>query len=247
MKRRQSETTPERRKSAPQEEGNRSGAERTHIPPIAFVGGTGPEGRGLAARFAMAGARVIIGSRKIERAEEAAAKIRKKVVGAEIVSCTNDEAIASAEVICLAFPYEALDVFLETRVPALAGKLVLDVINPLERRGEIFALAQVPEGSAALRIQAKLPNSPVVSAFKNQSATELLRTDRPLEGDVILCSNFPRAKAKVASWIRQIPNVRPVDAGGLENAVFVEGITALLLNLNHTHKALASVKILGLD
>lgn len=218
---------------------------------IAVLGGTGPEGIGLGLRFALAGEEVVVGSRQAARAEETARDMRAKL---EAVGCRtavhgaeNAAAIDGADLVVLAFPYSGVADLLPALAPKLAGRIVLDVVNPLTRVNKVFAIAPVAEGSAAEAIQAALPESFVVSGFKNESAEHLVEIDKPVEGDVIICSDHAEAKQVVLDLVRRIPHYRPVDAGALLNARFAEGITAMLLNINRRHKAVTSIRILGLD
>jgi len=215
--------------------------------PIAVVGGTGPEGIGLAVRLAAAGETIILGSRETERAEAAAATIRDTVPDARVTAATNADAIAAADRVVLALPYVPLARFLDGATASLADKLVVDVVVPLAFRAVAFEVAPIPgAGSVGEFLQARLPRSRVVSAFKNLSAEKLRALGTPLEGDVVLCGEDAGARAEVAALVSAIPQLRPVDAGGIRNARFVEALTALLLNLNRRHKAVTSIAILGL-
>ncbi len=215
--------------------------------PLAFVGGTGPEGVGLAMRFAATGEAVIIGSRLADRAETAARRIRDAVPGARATGCPNEEALARSDRVFLTFPFAGLQAFLDASGATLDGKLLVDVLVPLAVRAGLFELLAVPGApSAGELIQARLPRARVVSAFKNLSAEKLLDVATPLEGDVVLCGNDPAARTEVAALVVRIPRLRPVDAGEIANARYVEAITALLLNLNRRHKATTSIRILGL-
>jgi hypothetical protein len=214
---------------------------------IGFVGGTGPEGLGLALRFAAAGDEVVIGSRTPERAEAAAATIRATVPGARTAGDTNLGAIRRAGRIVLAVPYAGLAGFLESAAEAMAGKLVVDVIVPLAVRRGFAELVPVPgAGSVGELLHDRLPGARIVSAFKNLSAEKLRDVGSPLQGDVVLCGEDPSARAEVAAMVGRLPGLRAVDAGGIANARYLEAITALLLNLNRRHHALSSIAILGL-
>jgi len=216
--------------------------------PIAFVGGTGPEGLGLALRLVAAGEIVIVGSRTASRAAEAAETIRAAVPQARVSSMENREAVAHADRVALTFPFGALPAFLDAAGTLLAGKLVIDVVVPLALRAGFFALAPIP-GAASVGelIQQTVPEARVVSAFKNLSAEKLRDLAAPLAGDVVLCGNDDGARAEVVRLVGLIPGLRPVDAGGIANARYLEAITALLLNLNRRHRGLTSIAILGLD
>ncbi|MFN8641813.1 MAG: NADPH-dependent F420 reductase [Candidatus Binatia bacterium] len=218
---------------------------------MAILGGTGPEGIGLGLRFAMAGEEVVVGSRQAQRAADAARDMRAKLesIGCRtpVTGADNAAAIDGADIVVLSFPFSGVADILPGLASTLAGKLVLDVINPLERVNQVFVSAQVPEGSAAEAIQKALPESFVVSAFKNESAEELVEVQHPVEGDIVVCSDHQHARAAIVELVKRIPRYRPVDAGALVNARVTEGITAMLLNINRRYKAVTSIRILGLD
>ena len=212
---------------------------------IALLGGTGPEGLGLAARFLAAGETVAIGSRSIERAAEAVSKLRALVPDGRVSAATNADAAAASEVIMVSVPYAGLDATLAACAGSLDGKVILDLVVPLRVEGGVFLLENVPEGSAAERIQAKVPGARVVSGLKHQSATDLLAIGEELEGDVLLCGDDQSAKDEIGRFVRDVKNLRPIDAGGLRVARHLDAVTALLLNLNRRHKTRASVRIVG--
>jgi len=213
---------------------------------LGFVGGTGPEGLGLALRLSAAGERLLIGSRTVDRAAAAAARIRAAVPGARVEAQTNHDVLARADTVALTLPYAALAAFLGEASDALRGRLVIDVIVPVAVEDGRFGLAPVPGArSVGELIQQRAPGARVVSAFKNLSAASLQDLTQPLEGDVVLCGNEPAARAEVARLVRLV-GLRPVDAGSLVNARYIEAITPLLLNLNRRHRARTSVAILGL-
>lgn len=214
---------------------------------LAFLGGTGPEGRGLALRLALAGEIVIIGSRDGERAAAAADELVQQAPMARITGVDNPAAAAQAEVVFLTIPYEAQRPLLEGLRGALSGKVVVDVIAPMRfERGRGAAAVEVAAGSAAQEAQQLLPESQVVAAFQNVSAEDLQETGTVMAGDVVVCSDHREAKARVMDLTRQIPELRPVDGGGLVNARYVEQITPLLVNINRIYKVHAGIQIVGL-
>src|SRR5882724_11656507 len=178
---------------------------------IAVLGGTGPEGLGLAARLAQIGESVVIGSRSAERAAEAVAKVREKLPQASLAGAGNLAAATDAEAAVLAFPYEVVDATLAECGAALAGKLVIDTIVPMKVDGKFFGVEPPAEGSAGERIQARVPTARVVSAFKHQSAHHLIDLDHKMEGDVLICGSDDAAKAIVAGLVTRIRDLRPVD------------------------------------
>jgi NADPH-dependent F420 reductase len=217
---------------------------------IAFLGGTGPHGVGMALRFALAGEEVVIGSRRQERAEQAAHRIHERLAALgsphRISSGENRSAVESADVVVLTVPFDGVEPLLVDLAPLLAGKIILDVVNPVVLAAGRFQLAPLRDGSAAELIQSLAPQSVVVSGFKHISASDLWHAERALRGDVLLCGNVPEAKQRFIDLVGAIPHLRAVDAGGLANASFLESITALLLNLNQQHHKVTSIQILGL-
>jgi NADPH-dependent F420 reductase len=214
---------------------------------LAFVGGTGPEGLGLAMRFAWAGHEVALGSRIAERGEEAASKVRDAVPGAVATGAENATVARHADVVFLTFPYSGQAATLESLAGVLAGKIVCNVVAPLEFRQGVGAVAlDVPGGSALQEAIAQLPESRVVSAFQNLSAEELQHLDLPIEADVLVCGREAEAKQVIIELANQIAGVRGIDAGGPSQSRYVEMLTSLLINLNRKHKAQTSIRIVGI-
>lgn len=214
---------------------------------LAFLGGTGPEGKGLALRLAMAGESVIIGSRDAGRAQEAAAALLTLAPDASIAGAVNEDAAAQSDVVFLTMPYGGMSpTIVAVGDAALAGKVVVTVIAPMRFERGVGAIAEdVPAGSAAQEAQAAAPNARVVAAFQNVSAEELLKPGVTLDEDVVICADDAAAKAAVVDLTRKIPNLRPVDGGALYNARYVEQITPLLVNINRIHRTHAGIRITG--
>ena len=214
---------------------------------LAFVGGTGPEGLGLAMRFASAGHAVAIGSRSAERGEEGAQKVLESVPSAHATGGSNADVVADADVVFLTFPYTGQQPTLEALGSALDGKIVCNVVAPLEFQQGVGAVAlNVPGNSALQEAIAQLPNARVVSAFQNMSAEELQHLDHPIEADVLVCGRDAEAKQVVIGLANEIAGVRGIDAGGPSQSRYVEMLTSLLINLNRKHKTQSSVRIVGL-
>ena len=127
----------------------------------------------------------------------------------------------------------------------LAGKIVVGVTVPVQFGKGGASIQPVPDGSAALEIQALLPNSRVVAAFQTISAHDLLDPNETIDSDVVVCSNDEDARARIMELSGRIDGIRPVDGGGLANAAYVEGMTALILNLNRRYKARGRVQDYG--
>lgn len=215
------------------------------IKTIGILGGTGPEGRGLAVRFALAGINVVIGSREASRAVEAVGKINDKVKGDLVIGSVN--AVASqAEVIIISVPYPAQAKTIKPLRQSLEGKIIINVVAPMTFSDGNATATPVPEGSAARQSQLLLPNSRVVGAFHHLSARDLLDPARSVESDVIVCSDHQDAKNEVMDLAELIPGIRAVDGGELNNARYAEDLTSLLLNINRIYKAHSSIKIVGI-
>ena len=226
---------------------------------LTFLGGTGPEGRGLALRLARAGEDVIIGSRDAARAADTAAELAALLnnpatdsnTGSDklgrIEGSDNAAAAGQADVAFLTVPYEAQRPLLEPLAGALAGKVVVNVIAPMRfERGRGAIAVPVEAGSAAEEAQLLLPDASVVAAFQNVSAEELQQPETEMEGDVVVCADHREAKTLVMSLTQKIPNLRPVDGGGLANAKYVEQITPLLVNINRIYKIHSAIRIVGI-
>jgi NADPH-dependent F420 reductase len=218
--------------------------------PIAVLGGTGPEGFGLALRWAQAGESVIIGSRDANRAQDAAEKIKQKVgASAKVSGNENLAACATADLLLITIPFEGHAALLKQIKPAIGpGSIVIDATVPLAASvgGRASRTLGVWQGSAAQQTAELVPKGiSVVAAFQNIGA-ELLNGEGPVDCDVIVCSDDPNASQIVRNLATKIPGVRAVDGGKLENARILEQITALLIGLNIRHKGHSGIRITGL-
>jgi NADPH-dependent F420 reductase len=216
---------------------------------VAVVGGTGAEGGGLAARFAQAGVRVRIGSRNLEKAQDAARRIGEQAK-AEVTGHTNPEAVANAGLVVLTVPLSAqVDTLKSIRGNIAPGAILVDATVPLEIAigGRLSRTLTLWDGSAAQQAARLLPGVPVVAAFHALSAEALAKLDHPLDCDVLICGDSVEAKAAVTQLAETIPGVRAIDAGSLDNARLLESAAALLISLNLRHKVKHSgMRITGL-
>jgi len=215
---------------------------------IGLIGGTGPEGRGLALRIALAGEKVFIGSRSQERGRQIAQELGQVAPSAShfISGGTNEEAASQADLVLITTPYEGQKETLEALRPKLAGKIVVSAIVPMAfERGRVWAIA-VPEGSAALQAKSLLPEATVVAAFQNLSAGDLLVPDKAVDCDVIVCADNAEARQAVMALAEKIRGVRAINGGGLANARYVEEMTVLLVSINRIYKIHSSIRITGL-
>ncbi len=213
---------------------------------IGFVGGTGPEGRGLALRLALAGEAVAIGSRDAVRAAEAGEKVLSQVPTASVLAGLNEDVAGDADIVFVSVPHAAQRETLTAITGQLAGKTVVTVVAPVSFSKGVATAVPVEEGSAALQAQALLPDSRVVAAFQTISARDLLKPGKPIDSDVVVCADDEDAKAEVSALAEKIKGVRAVDGGGLNNAGYVENFTALLLNINRKYKAHSAIRIVGI-
>ncbi|MEV0163480.1 NADPH-dependent F420 reductase [Nonomuraea fuscirosea] len=206
---------------------------------IAILGGTGDQGKGLARRFALAGHPVLIGSRSAQRAQEAADSIGSGATGDE-----NAAVAARADIVIVAVPYEGHKALLESLRDVLAGKIVVDCVNPLgfDKQGA-YALP-VEEGSAAQQAAAVLPGSRVVAAFHHVSAVLLMdpAVDK-VDLDVLVLGDDREATDLVRALAEAIPGVRGVYGGRLRNAYQIEALTANIISINRRYKAHAGLRI----
>lgn len=223
---------------------------------IAIVGGTGPEGSGLALRWARAGERIIIGSRNADRAAEAAASISKKTTStgegaraSTVSGAENAAACAAADIVVLTVPFEAhAETLKNLKSSFRPGQILVDATVPLAASvgGKPTQMLGVWQGSAAQQAAELVPDGVnVVGAFQNTCA-DCLNGDAPIDCDVIVCSDDKEASRKIRELARKIPGVRAIDGGKLENARIVEEITALLIGMNIRHKGSSGIRITGL-
>jgi NADPH-dependent F420 reductase len=222
---------------------------------VAIVGGTGPEGSGLALRWAQAGETITIGSRDAQRAADTAAKLGEKLrdkIGGKaspVSGAENRAACAGAEIVVLTVPFEAQAETLKHIKPALrSGQILVDTTVPLAASvgGKPTRTLAVWQGSAAQQAAELVPEGvAVVAAFHNLAA-DLLKQDDPVDCDVIVCSDDKQAGKRVRELARKIRGVRALDGGKLENARIVEQITAVLIGLNIRHKGHSGLRITGL-
>jgi NADPH-dependent F420 reductase len=208
---------------------------------IGVLGGTGDQGRGLAMRLAMAGQKVIIGSRDAGRAAAAAASVAS---AGEVTGASNEETAATADVVVVAVPWEGHRELLASLAGPLAGKVVIDCVNPLgfDKRGAYPI--PVPEGSAAQQAAEVLPDSTVVGAFHHVSAVLLLDPDvTDLDLDILVLGDSREATDLVQALADLLPGVRGVYAGRLRNCGQIEALTANLVSVNRRYKGHAGLRI----
>ncbi|NJP67446.1 NADPH-dependent F420 reductase [Streptomyces spiramenti] len=209
---------------------------------VGVLGGTGDQGRGLAYRLARAGQRVVIGSRSADRARQAAGDELLGPVGVE--GADNAECARRSDVVIVAVPWDGHAATLTALREELAGKLVVDCVNPLgfDKKGA-YALT-VPEGSAAEQAAALLPESRVTAAFHHLSAVLLQDTSlAEIPTDVMVLGEARADCETVQAIASLIPGMRGVFAGRLRNAHQVESLVANLISVNRRYRAHAGVRL----
>jgi NADPH-dependent F420 reductase len=211
---------------------------------IGILGGTGPEGSGLAYRWACAGEHILIGSRDAQRAAETAARLRARIGGtAQIVGADNAAAVAQCEIVVVTVPFSGQAALLKQLKSAWrTGMVVIDTTVPLAATvgGAATRMLGVWQGSAAEQTKELLPAGvSVAAAFQNLGA-EVLAGDGPVDCDVLVCSDDEKAKQIALELAGKIPGARALNGGKLENARIVESLTALLIGLNMRYKVHAA-------
>ncbi|MER5950695.1 NADPH-dependent F420 reductase [Streptomyces sp. NPDC001904] len=209
---------------------------------VGVLGGTGPQGKGLAYRFARAGQKVILGSRAAERAQAAAEELDAHGLGIE--GADNAECARRSDIVIVAVPWDGHGATLEALREDLAGKLVVDCVNPLgfDKKGA-YAL-KPEEGSAAEQAAALLPDSRVTAAFHHLSAVLLADPEiDEIDTDVMVLGESRADTDLVQALAGRIPGMRGVFAGRLRNAHQVESLVANLISTNRRYKAHAGLRV----
>ena len=210
---------------------------------VAILGGTGPQGRGLARRFASADIPVVIGSRTAENAVAIATELAT-ATGGSVAGAANAGAAAAGDIVLVAVPWDGHAQLLKELASSLAGKIVVDCVNPLgfDKQGA-YAL-HVEEGSAAQQAASILAESTLVGAFHHVSAVLLEDpTVERVDTDVLVLGDDREATDLVQELAAAIPGVRGVYGGRLRNAHQVEAFTANLISINRRYKAHSGLKV----
>ncbi|KAA2263843.1 NADPH-dependent F420 reductase [Solihabitans fulvus] len=213
---------------------------------VGVLGGTGAQGKGLALRWAKAGVKVVIGSRSAERAEAAAEELRELAGVGHVSGADNRDCAAQSDIVLIAVPWDGHDALVASLREPLAGKIVVNCVNPLgfDKQGP-FVL-DVPEGSAAQQAASLLPESRVTAAFHHVSAVLLADLAvSEVDLDVLVLGDDREATDLVRELAELIPGVRGVFGGRLRNAHQVEALTANLIAVNRRYKTHAGIRITG--
>jgi NADPH-dependent F420 reductase len=214
---------------------------------IAIFGGTGDLGRGLAINFAAAGHEIIVGSRSQEKADAAAAGLREALPEGTFTPMENVPAAEAGDIAIVSIPHEGIEGTIPPMADALAGKILVSVANAL-KFGKSGAMAEmdIPHGSCGHWIQALAPEAKVVVAYNNLPAAGLQERHN-LGADVLVCGKSKEAREAVIELTNAIPGTRGLDAGPLANALIIEGMTAVIIQLNKRYGGEAALSVEGLQ
>lgn len=218
---------------------------------IAVLGGTGPQGKGLGYRFARHGHSVTLGSRTAERATGAAEEITARLDGVDgvgsVQGAENADAVAAADVVLLAVPWDGHDELVESL--DLAGKTVISCVNPLafDKRGAHGQVIDAGEGSAAEHAQRLAPEATVVGAFHNVSAVLLWGEEEWIDEDILCVGDSDEGKAVAMELAKAVSGREGISAGKLRLARQLEPLTAVLISINRKYKTNSGIRITGLD
>ena len=212
---------------------------------IAVVGGTGPQGKGLAYRFAAAGNQVILGSRDAGRAKERAEEINEKLGKSIVGGAENAAAIEQSDLVLLAVPWDGHADLVASLAAQLVGKIVISCVNPLgfDKFGP-FGL--VLQESAAEEAQRLVPSARIIGAFHHVAALSLWKNEGLLSHeDVLVCGDDEEAKAAIMELATAVTGKTGIDAGALRLARQLEPLTAVLISINKRYKTRSGLAITG--
>jgi 8-hydroxy-5-deazaflavin:NADPH oxidoreductase len=229
----------------------KAGLDRVNISElkVGLIGGTGEEGRGLALRWALAGAQVTIGSRAIEKAEVTARELNAIIGSDQIHFASNQDAIAGSEFVLLTVPFAHAAATLQAhRADFREGAILIDITVPVSFEQGRVRYAELAQGSASEHLQTLLPeNVPLVAAFKTEPAHLLAEAHAALDCDSFVASDSKEAKTRVMDAIKFIEGLRPIDAGTLYSARALERMTVLAIGINRRYKVkTARYRVIGL-
>lgn len=212
---------------------------------LAIIGGTGKLGPGLAMRWASAGYRVVIGSRKVEKAQRIAAELNEALGIETIMGLENKEAVTLADICILTVKADAHEAIVKQLKGVLNGKIIVDTTARVDFKDP---KPPAPPSAASLAQEKFGTEARVVAAFQTVPAHRLTENlDQPLDLDVLVCSD-DRDAAQEVMMLAEGADMKAFYAGGLDNSITLEGISALLINLNNAHDSkTASFKVSGLS
>jgi hypothetical protein len=189
---------------------------------------------------------VVLGSRDADRAASVAGDLVAAWPGhALAISGVSNEDCASADLVVVATPWDGAVSTVKPLAGALAGKVVVSMVNALAKEGREFLPLIPPRGSMAATLQAALPKSLVSASFHHLPASEMEKLTAPLVSDVLVCSDHPEASEATVALVDRIEGLRGIDAGSLAQAAAIEAFTAVLITVNIRHKVHAAVQLTG--
>jgi NADPH-dependent F420 reductase len=215
------------------------------LPTVGILGGTGPQGRGLGFRLALAGYVVVLGSRTPERAV-AVARGLWDAHGAprDLLTGAANDVAAACDIVIVTVPFDGVRSLLEPMGDRLLGTRVISCVNRMGFDGDGPYPVPVEEGSAAELIASLLPAAEVYGAFHNVPAGLLTRDTAPLDMDVLVTGNG--LPGDVRQLIEAIDGVRAVPAGPLRLTRPLEELTAVIIAVNRHYRVAAGVRLTGL-
>lgn len=214
---------------------------------VGILGGTGPAGRGLAARLAATGIEVTLGSRDQARAEGIAAELVESWSGRSLAVRGSDNAgAAAADIVIMATPWDGAVRTVQPLGDQLDGKVLISMASALVKVGQQLQAVTLGRGSVASTVQAAVPGARVAAAFHHLPADDLCDLDHALAADVLVCADDARAKESTMALVEAIEGLRPLDAGRLSQAQAIEAFTAVCISLNIRYKARTFVRMGGI-
>ncbi len=210
---------------------------------IAIVGGTGPEGRGLGIRWAMAGERVAIGSRSEERGQQGAASVKEVVSDGKVEGGSNEVVVNDADFVVIAVPYDAVTPTVSSMASALRGKVVVSVVASLDWTEGRPRPINVPAGSVAEKIAQIVPDARITSGFHTLSAEKLADPHARLDEDTIICGDDRDSRHAVMALAERIDGIRAISGGRLSSSRYAEQFVGMLAILNRIHKTDCGLRI----
>ena len=216
--------------------------------PVAIIGGTGSMGQGVAARLALGGTEVVLGSRDADRGAASAAALSEKLgPGAAAISGTSNAEAGTAPIVILSVPYDGIDDNLDAIADTAKEAIIVSMVNPLafDKRGPYPLFLE--EGSMAERIAARFPAARVVSAFNTVASPVLNDLERPVDEDVLVAGDDPDAVEAVLALANAVEGARGVAVGPLRLSVVLESLTPVLIGVNKRYRTHAGVRFSRLD
>lgn len=214
---------------------------------VGILGGTGPAGKALAARLASVGVKVVIGSRSAERGEEIAAELRAKWADKSLpLAGADNDAACDTDIVVVATPWDGAAPTVAGLAERLEGKVVISMANALAKVGTDLEALVPSRGSISVAVQQAAPSALVAGAFHHLPARGLANLERPLDADVLVCSDHASATRAAIDLVDLIPGCRGIDAGTLSAAGAIEAFTAVLIGVNIRQRAHASIRLTGL-